>query len=80
MHAFITTIFGLGFNFFKFDVQFDSRISDASTSVQKLQADSSDNLIRCPYLANLEIERRKFLYGKNNNDELMEAVLEYFLR
>lgn len=80
MHAFITTVFGLEFNFCKFDVQFNSRISEASTSVKKLQADTSVNLIRCPYLANLEIERRKLLYGKNNDDELMEAVLEYFLR
>ncbi|KAH9662099.1 N-terminal acetyltransferase B complex auxiliary subunit NAA25 [Citrus sinensis] len=61
------------------DEVFNSRISEASTSVKKLHADTSVNLIRCPYLANLEIERRKLLYGKNNNDELMEAVLEYFL-
>lgn len=61
------------------DEVFNSRISDASTSVKKLQADTSVNLIRCPYLANLEIERRKLLYGKNNDDELLEAVLEYFL-
>ncbi|GAY37759.1 hypothetical protein CUMW_031500 [Citrus unshiu] len=60
-------------------VHFNSRISEASTSVKKLHADTSVNLIRCPYLANLEIERRKLLYGKNNDDELMEAVLEYFL-
>lgn len=62
------------------DLQFDSRILDASTFVQKLQAETSNNLLRGPYLANLEIERRKLLYGKKNDEELMEALLQYFLR
>ncbi|KAJ0020446.1 hypothetical protein Pint_32451 [Pistacia integerrima] len=59
---------------------FDSRILDASTFVQKLIADTSNNLLRGPSLANLEIERRKLLYGKNNDKELMETLLQYFLR
>lgn len=61
-------------------MQFDSRISDALTFVQKLQADTSADFIRCPYLAKIEIERRKLLFGKNNNDELMETVVHYYLR
>lgn len=61
-------------------MQFDSRISDASAFIQKLQADISDNTIRCPYLANLEVERRKHLYGKGDDDKLMEALMQYFFR
>ncbi|KAI9196072.1 hypothetical protein LWI28_020834 [Acer negundo] len=59
---------------------FDSRILDASNFVQKLLADTSNNFLRCPYLGNLEIERRKLLYGKNNDDELMESLMQYFSR
>ncbi|KAK1587124.1 hypothetical protein Q3G72_009766 [Acer saccharum] len=62
------------------DEVFDSRILDASNFVQKLQADASNNFLRCPYLGNLEIERRKLLYGKNNDDELMESLMQYFSR
>ncbi|KAJ0084133.1 hypothetical protein Patl1_30998 [Pistacia atlantica] len=62
------------------DEMFDSRILDASTFVQKLIADTTNNLLRGPSLANLEIERRKLLYGKNNDKELMETLLQYFLR
>ncbi|TXG74476.1 hypothetical protein EZV62_003055 [Acer yangbiense] len=62
------------------DEVFDSRILDASNFVQKLQADTSNNFLRCPYLGNLEIERRKLLYGKNNDDELMESLMQYFSR
>ncbi|XP_059429676.1 N-terminal acetyltransferase B complex auxiliary subunit NAA25 isoform X2 [Corylus avellana] len=62
------------------DEMFDSRISDASAFMQKLQADTSDNTIRCPYLANLEVERRKHLYGKGDDDKLMEALMQYFFR
>ncbi|KAE8039358.1 hypothetical protein FH972_011778 [Carpinus fangiana] len=62
------------------DEMFDCRISDASAFMQKLQADTSDNSIRCPYLANLEVERRKHLYGKGDDDKLMEALMQYFFR
>lgn len=61
-------------------VQFVSRISNASAFVQKLQADNNSKSIRGPYLANLEIERRKCLYGKKNEDELIEALMQYFLK
>ncbi|KAF5446637.1 hypothetical protein F2P56_032248 [Juglans regia] len=59
---------------------FDSRMSDASEFVQKLQAGTSDNTLRCPYLANLEVERRKHLYGKGDDDKLMDALMQYFFR
>lgn len=61
-------------------MQFDSRMSDASEFVQKLQAGTSDNTLRCPYLANLEVERRKHLYGKGDDDKLMDALMQYFFR
>ncbi|XP_021909820.1 N-terminal acetyltransferase B complex auxiliary subunit NAA25 [Carica papaya] len=62
------------------DETFVSRISNASAFVQKLQADNNSKSIRGPYLANLEIERRKCLYGKKNEDELIEALMQYFLK
>jgi len=61
-------------------MQFDSCISDASAFIQKLQADTSDNTIRCPYLGNLEVERRKHLYGKGDDEKLMGALMQYFFR
>ncbi|RZB80750.1 N-terminal acetyltransferase B complex auxiliary subunit NAA25 isoform C [Glycine soja] len=60
------------------DEQFDSQISIASACVQKLQADTINNLIRCPYLATIEIERRKHLRGKGNDDNLMDGIVQYF--
>lgn len=60
--------------------QFDSRIARAASFVEKLLASTSDGLIRCPYLANLELERRKQLRGKENIDNLIEALITYFLR
>ncbi|KAL7173086.1 hypothetical protein ACSBR2_032536 [Camellia fascicularis] len=62
------------------DEVFDSRISNASAFVQKLMASATNESIRCPYLANLEIERRKLLFGKGDEDKLMEALMWYFLR
>lgn len=61
-------------------MQFDSRISDASALVQKLQEDSNNNVIRCPFYANIEIERRKHLRGKGDDYKLMEALMQYFDR
>ncbi|GMP89826.1 hypothetical protein CsSME_00041217 [Camellia sinensis var. sinensis] len=43
-------------------------------------ASATNESIRCPYLANLEIERRKLLFGKGDEDKLMEALMQYFLR
>ncbi|PKI54650.1 hypothetical protein CRG98_024935, partial [Punica granatum] len=62
------------------DEVFNSRIARASSFVQKLLEHTGDNLIRCPYLANLELERRKQLYGKGNIDNLIELLVKYFLR
>ncbi|KAM7256557.1 hypothetical protein ACFE04_012298 [Oxalis oulophora] len=62
------------------DELFDSRISNASAFVNKLQEDNDNNSMRGPYLASLEIERRKHLYGKHNDDELVEALVQYFHR
>ncbi|CAL5376855.1 unnamed protein product [Camellia sinensis] len=58
--------------------EFDSRILIAPAFVQKLFAEASTDSARCPYLANLEIERRKFLFGKGDDDKLIEALMQYF--
>jgi len=68
------------FDFCKLDVQFHSRISTSLAFVKKLQADTSNDFIRCPYLATLEIERRKRLHGKGNDDDIVEALMLYFLK
>ncbi|CAL5321251.1 unnamed protein product [Camellia sinensis] len=62
------------------DEVFDSRILIAPAFVQKLFAEASTDSARCPYLANLEIERRKFLFGKGDDDKLIEALMQYFFR
>ncbi|KAK4762740.1 hypothetical protein SAY86_008508 [Trapa natans] len=62
------------------DEEIDSRISRATSFVEKLLASTSDSLIRCPYLASLELERRKQLHGNENIFNLMEALVEYFSR
>lgn len=62
------------------DEVFDARISDASAFVQKLQAEANNDSIRGPYLANLEIERRKHLFEKGDDDKLMEALMQYYSR
>lgn len=61
-------------------MQFDVRMSNASALVQKLLASASNDVIRCPYLANLEIERRKFLFGKGDDEKLVEALMQYYCR
>ncbi|MCI02772.1 phagocyte signaling-impaired protein-like, partial [Trifolium medium] len=60
------------------DEQFDSQISIASTFIRKLQTDTVDNSIRCPYLATIEIERRRHLRGKGNDNDLMDGIVQYF--
>ncbi|KAF7119591.1 hypothetical protein RHSIM_Rhsim13G0064100 [Rhododendron simsii] len=62
------------------DEVFDARMSNASALVQKLLASASNDVIRCPYLANLEIERRKFLFGKGDDEKLVEALMQYYCR
>lgn len=61
-------------------MQFDSQISNALAFVQKLQADPVNNSLRGPYLATIEVERRKHLRGKGNDDSLMDAIVQYFCR
>lgn len=62
------------------DLQFDSRISSALSFVQKLQTEVDNDSSRGPYLANLEIEKRRRLYKKSDGRKLMEALLKYFGR
>lgn len=62
------------------DEVFISRLSNASAFAQKLQAEAGNDFIRCPYLANLEIERRKQLHGKGDDDKLIEVLMQYFFR
>ncbi|KAF7833806.1 N-terminal acetyltransferase B complex auxiliary subunit NAA25 [Senna tora] len=62
------------------DEEFDSRISNASAFIQKLQADTTNNSVRGPYLATIEIERRKHLRGEGNDVNLMNAIVQYFCR
>ncbi|XP_039042956.1 N-terminal acetyltransferase B complex auxiliary subunit NAA25-like [Hibiscus syriacus] len=50
------------------DEVFDSCVENASAFVQKLQAETSNDSLRNPFLAHLEIERRKCLFRKNNDD------------
>ncbi|KAG2299706.1 hypothetical protein Bca4012_011293 [Brassica carinata] len=59
---------------------FDSRISSASELVQKLQRDTENSNLRGPHLAEIEIEKRKFLFGKKNDRELLKSLLQYFLK
>lgn len=40
----------------------------------------NNDSIRCPYLANLEIERIKLVYGKVDADKLVEGLMQYFSR
>ncbi|KAK4370294.1 hypothetical protein RND71_009769 [Anisodus tanguticus] len=62
------------------DEAFGSRLSNASSLVQKLLTEASNDTVRCPYLASIEIERRKLLHGKGDADKLMEALVQYFFR
>ncbi|KAH1066699.1 hypothetical protein J1N35_031686 [Gossypium stocksii] len=62
------------------DEVFDSCVENASAFVQKLQAEASNDSLRNPYLAHLEIERRKCLFRRNNDDNLVEALLQYYSR
>ncbi|KAL5709806.1 hypothetical protein ACHQM5_020449 [Ranunculus cassubicifolius] len=62
------------------DEMFDSRIEIASNFVQTLQNGSSSDFVRCPYLATLEIERRKRLYGRCEDGQLVDFLFSYFCR
>ncbi|KAI3819684.1 hypothetical protein L1987_13531 [Smallanthus sonchifolius] len=62
------------------DDVFDSRISRASEFVGNLMTEAGSDSIRGPGLANLEIERRKIIFGKGNADKFMEDLILYFSR
>ncbi|GAB2286070.1 N-alpha-acetyltransferase 25, NatB auxiliary subunit [Dionaea muscipula] len=61
------------------DDVFDCRITNASAFV-KLRIEASCEPIRGPYLANLEIERRKQLHQKGDLKKLLDAFVQYFCR
>ncbi|XP_042014596.1 N-terminal acetyltransferase B complex auxiliary subunit NAA25-like isoform X1 [Salvia splendens] len=58
---------------------FDSRMSRAVNFIQKLM-EASSNSERGPYLALLEIERRKLLFQKGDADKLLQGLMQYFIR
>ena len=60
--------------------QFDSRISIASAFIQRLQEDSNNKLLRGPFLANLEIERRKHMHGKGDDEKFLGVLTDYYVR
>lgn len=74
-HDYVSTVFDL----FKIFMQFDLRMSKAVGFVQKLM-DASNNSERCPYLAHLQIEKRKLLFGKCDAEKLAEHLMQYFIR
>ncbi|CAI0399724.1 unnamed protein product [Linum tenue] len=55
-------------------------MSNALAFVQRLLVDTTDDPVRGPYLAALEIKRRKHVYGTGSDDELVEALLKYYLK
>ncbi|XP_071716967.1 N-terminal acetyltransferase B complex auxiliary subunit NAA25 isoform X2 [Rutidosis leptorrhynchoides] len=62
------------------DDVFDHRISRASTFLESIIEEVGSGSIRGPGLANLEIERRKIIFGKGNADKFMEDLILYFSR
>ncbi|CAM8952619.1 unnamed protein product [Rhodiola kirilowii] len=48
--------------------------------MEKLQEGADSDRMRCPYLAKLEIERRKYLVGKGSDQQFLEALMQYFTR
>ncbi|KAM0953791.1 putative tetratricopeptide-like helical domain superfamily [Dioscorea sansibarensis] len=59
---------------------FNFRLSSALCFVQNLQMKGHNDFVRCPYLATIEIERRRRLNEKADDGKLMEALLNYFNR
>ncbi|KAJ0539339.1 putative tetratricopeptide-like helical domain superfamily [Helianthus annuus] len=62
------------------DDKFDICISKASDFVENLMTEVGNDSIRGPGLANLEIERRKIMYGRGNAEKLMGDLVLYFSR
>ncbi|GER30478.1 tetratricopeptide repeat protein [Striga asiatica] len=59
---------------------FDSRMSDAVNFIQKLMVEEINKSERCLFLARLEIERQKILFGKGDADNVVEDLMQYFVR
>ncbi|KAL9235235.1 hypothetical protein vseg_010013 [Gypsophila vaccaria] len=62
------------------DDQFKSRVEEAMAFVQKLETEVSGDPLRGPYLASLEIERRKLLHGVGKKEKLINDLVLYFSR
>ncbi|XP_078178732.1 tetratricopeptide repeat (TPR)-like superfamily protein isoform X2 [Carex rostrata] len=61
--------------------EFDIRLSSALSFVEELQKDAVKNCTRGPYLAAVEIERRRSLMSGNcNKSKVVEALVNYFER
>lgn len=60
--------------------EFDLRVSEVRSFIQKLQENNVHEVRRGPFLANIEVEKRRLMFGKKNNGELMQSFLEYFRR
>ncbi|KAL6499844.1 hypothetical protein OROGR_027754 [Orobanche gracilis] len=59
---------------------FDSRMSDAVNFIRELMGEGNNNSERCLYWAHLEIERLKILFGKGDSDNVVEYLMQYFVR
>ncbi|KAL3616220.1 hypothetical protein CASFOL_039610 [Castilleja foliolosa] len=59
---------------------FDSRMLNAVSFIQKLMTEGNNSSERCLYLAHLEIERQKVLFGKADPDNVVEDLMKYYVR
>ncbi|KAL9267974.1 N-terminal acetyltransferase B complex auxiliary subunit NAA25-like protein [Drosera capensis] len=62
------------------DDVFDSRITYALAFVKKLQVAGRGETVRGPFLANIEIERRKRLHQKGDSEKFLNVIVQYFCR
>lgn len=60
--------------------EFDLRVSDVRLFIQKLQEKDVHEVRRGPFLVNIELEKRRLMFGKEDTGELMQAFFEYFRR
>lgn len=59
---------------------FDERISNALSFIEKLQLEVANDYVRCPFLATIEIEKRRRMKGKTDDGKFVEVLLNYFHR
>ncbi|KAL9266110.1 N-terminal acetyltransferase B complex auxiliary subunit NAA25-like protein [Drosera capensis] len=62
------------------DDVFDSRITYALAFVKKLQVAGRGETVRGPFLADIEIERRKRLHQKGDSEKFLNVIVQYFCR